>query len=185
MIVVGFLGAPGREGQLAQDIARQAAAAGARVEMVGVAAADETGDALLLELAAAGVGHATAVRSGADGLDAADLDLALNYLPEIRAIVLVGPDPSLIPAAAAESGWSGAGLVLVTTKDQPHDGATTDTPDTGDVPNAIVIEAPPSDPDGTFAGLVAALAVRLELGDDPKAAWQSTAAALAVDAVRG
>ena len=176
MIVVGFLGAPGRDGQLAQQIARQAAAAGARVEMVGVAASDETGDALLLELAAAGVGHATAVRSGADGLDAADLDLALNYLPDIRAIVLVGPDPSLIPAAAAESGWSGAGLVLVTSKAHPLD--------SGMAPQAVVIEAPPSDPDGTFAGLVAALAVRLELGDDPKAAWQSTAAALAVDAVR-
>jgi len=48
------------------------------------------GRAIALELAAAGVGHATVVRSGADSLDAADLDLALHYLPEIRAIVLVG-----------------------------------------------------------------------------------------------
>jgi hypothetical protein len=36
---------------------------------------------------------------------------------------------------------------------------------------------------GTFAGLVAALAVRLDAGEDPAAAWKSTADALAVDKV--
>src|SRR6185436_2632342 len=122
MIVVGFLGAAGRAGDLSLEVARRAAATGARVEMVGVAAPDADGDARLLELAAAGVGHATVVRSGADSLDAADLDLALHYLPEIRAIVLVGPDASLIAPAAAESSWSGAGLVLVSSK-----GAAPDT----------------------------------------------------------
>jgi hypothetical protein len=175
MIVVGFLGAAGRAGDLALEVARRAAATGARVEMVGVAAPDADGDARLLELAAAGVGHATVVRSGADSLDAADLDLALHYLPEIRAIVLVGPDASLIAPAAAESSWSGAGLVLVSSK-----GAA---PDTSAVPNAIVLEPPPSDPDGTFAGLVAALAARLDAGQDPAAAWKATASALAVDPV--
>jgi len=175
MIVVGFLGAAGRAGDLALEVARRAAATGARVEMVGVAAPDAAGDARLLELAAAGVGHATVVRSGADSLDAADLDLALHYLPEIRAIVLVGPDASLIAPAAAESSWSGAGLVLVSSK-----GAA---PDTSAVPNAIVLEPPPSDPDGTFAGLVAALAARLDAGQDPAAAWKATASALAVDPV--
>jgi len=175
MIVVGFLGAAGRAGDLALEVARRAAATGARVEMVGVAAPDAAGDARLVELAAAGVGHATVVRSGADSLDAADLDLALHYLPEIRAIVLVGPDTSLIAPAAAESSWSGAGLVLVSSK-----GAA---PDTSAVPNAIVLEPPPSDPDGTFAGLVAALAARLDAGQDPAAAWKATASALAVDPV--
>ena len=143
--------------------------------MVGVAASDETGDALLLELAAAGVGHATAVRSGADGLDAADLDLALNYLPDIRAIVLVDPDPALVPPAAAESGWSGAGLVIISSRAAGLD--------TGVAPRAIVLEPPASDPDGTFAGLVAALAARLDAGEDPAAAWKSTADALAVDKI--
>ena len=144
--------------------------------MVGVAAPDTAGDARLLELAAAGVGHATLVRSGADRLDAADLDLALHYLPEIRAIVLVGPDASLISPAAAESSWSGAGLVLVSSKGT--------APDTSAAPHAIVLEPPPSDPDGTFAGLVAALAVRLDAGQDPAAAWKATASSLAVDPVR-
>lgn len=175
MIVVGFLGAAGRDGELAFDVARQAAATGARVEMVGVAAPDTAGDERLIELAQAGIGHATVVRSGADSLDAADLDLALHYLPEIRAIVLVGPDGSLIAPATAEASWSGAGLVIVS--------SNADAPD-DDAAQAIVIEPPKRDPDGTFAGLVANLAVRLELGDDPRKAWQSTAASLAVDPVR-
>ena len=175
MIVIGFLGAPGKEGELALEVARRAAATGARVEMVGVAAPDASGDKRLLQLAAAGVGHATVVRSGATALDAADLDLALHYLPDIRAIVLVAPDASLVAPAAAESGWSGAGLVLVASK-----GAA---PDTSAAPQAIVLEPPATDPDGTFAGLVAALAVRLEAGDEAATAWRSTVAALAVDGV--
>jgi len=175
VIVVGFLGAAGRDGTLALEVARRAAATGARVEMVGVAPPDATGDARLLELAAAGVGHATVVRSGADRIDAADLDLALHYLPDIRAIVLVGADASLVAPAAAESGWSGAGLVLVSSKDT--------APDTGAVPQAIVLEPPATDPDGTFAGFVAALAARLDAGQDPAAAWRATASSLAVDPV--
>jgi len=175
VIVVGFLGWSGRDGDLAFEVARQAAATGARVEMVGVAAPDAEGDKRLLELAKAGVGHATVVRSGADGLDAADLDLALHYLPDIRSIVLVGPDAPLVIPAAAEASWSGAGLVIVASESASADAAAAS--------QAIVIEPPKRDPDGTFAGLVAALAVRLELGDDPKKAWQSTAAALAVDPV--
>ena len=175
MIVVGFLGAPGLDGELALEVARQAAATGARVEIVGVASPDAEGDKRILDLAKAGIGHATVVRSGADGLDAADLDLALHYLPDIRAIVLVEPDPSLIPPATAEAAWSGSGLVIVTSNPHSRDGDA--------APQAIVIEPPRRDPDGTFAGLVAALAVRLELGDDPKKAWQSTATSLAVDPV--
>jgi hypothetical protein len=51
------------------------------------------------------------------------------------------------------------------------------------VPQAIVLEPPRNDPDGTFAGLVAALAARLDAGQDPAAAWKATAGALAVDPV--
>ena len=176
MIVVGFLGAPGEDGKLALEVARQAAATGARVEMVGAAAPDAGGDERLLELAAAGVGHATVVRSGAASLDVADLDLAFRYLPEIRAIVLVAPDAALIPPAAAASGWSGAGLVLVAPQGAELDDVA---------PHAIVLEPPPVDRDGTFAGLVAQLATRLDTGEDPKTAWQSTVSTLAVDRVEG
>jgi hypothetical protein len=175
VIVLGFLGAAGEAGELALEAARRAAATGARIEMVGVAPPDATGDARLLELAAAGIGHATVVRSSADGLEAADLDLALRYLPDVRAIVLVAPDASLIAPAAAASGWSGAGLVIV--------GGVTPTLDAA--PQVIVIDPPAVDRDGTFAGLLAALAIRLDAGDDPKTAWQSTVDALAVDPVTG
>lgn len=173
MIVVGFLGAAGDPGKLALEIARRAAGMGARVEMVGVATPDAAGDARLIELASADIGHATVVRSAANGLEAADLDLALRYLPDVRAMVLVAPDASLIAPAAAASGWSGAGLVIVANEPRAIDAA----------PQAIVLDPPRVDRDGTFAGLVAALATRLDSGDDPTTAWQSTVSALAVDPV--
>ena len=177
MIVVGFVGATGRHGEMAVEVARRAAATGARVEMVGVAAPDADGDAVLVKLATAGIGHATVIRTGASGLEAADLDLALRYLPDIRAIVLIEPGPELLAPSAAASGWSGAGLVIVTPKESDTD------PETAVAPLAIVLEPPAADPDGTFAGLVAALAVRIDAGDDPATAWKSTTATLAVDAV--
>ena len=175
MIVVGFLGAAGRDGELAFEVARRAAATGARVEMVGSAAAGAEGDARLLALAEAGIGHATVIRSGADRLEAADLELALRYLPDVRAIVVMAPDRSLIPPAAAAAGWSGAGLVIVAPKP--------DGPDPSAAPNAIVLEPLSTDPDATFAGFVAALAVRLDAGDDPATAWNATTSSLAVDPV--
>jgi hypothetical protein len=177
VIVVGFLGAQGEDGTLAREIARRTAVTGARVEMVGAAPADPEGDKALLELAAADVGHATVIRSSANRLEPADLDLALRYLPDIHAIVLVAPDGSLIAPAAAASGWSGAGLVVVAR--DGGDAAAKAAPD------ATVLEPPAVDRDGTFAGLVAALAARLDAGDDPKTAWQSTVSALAVDPVSG
>jgi hypothetical protein len=187
VIVVGFLGAVGDPGKLALEVARRAAATGASVEMVGVAAPDAAGDARLVELAGAGIGHATVVRSSADRLEAADLDLALRYLPDVRAIVLVAPDASLVAPAAAGSGWSGAGLIIVagatdgpaTSADHPTEKA----PAIDSAPQAIVLDPPRVDRDGTFAGLVAALAIRLDAGDDPATAWQSTIDALAVDPV--
>ena len=151
--------------------------------MVGVAAPDAAGDARLVELASAGIGHATVVRSAANGLEAADVDLALRYLPEVRAIVFVAPDASLIAPAAAASGWSGAGLVIVA---DGSDGAATVSGEPRAIdaaPQAIVLDPPRVDRDGTFAGLVAALATRLDAGSDPTTAWQSTVNALAVDPV--
>ena len=184
MIVVGVLGAAGDPGKLALEIARRAAGTGAKVEMVGVATPDPAGDAGLVELASAGIGHATVVRSVADGLESADLDLALRYLPEVRAIVLVAPDPSLVAPAAAASGWSGAGLVIIANGSDGSAAASADPRTNDSAPQAIVLDPPRVDRDGTFAGLVAALATRLDAGDDPTTAWQSTVSTLAVDSVR-
>jgi len=177
VIVVGFLGAPGVAGERAVAIARRVAAMDARVEVVGVATPDLAGDATLLELAAAGVRHATVIRSFADGLEEADLDLALHYLPDIRAIVLVEPGAALVAPAAAASSWSEAGLVVV----GPVDAPTTAALDA--LGSAIVLDPPVTDPDDTFAGFVAALATRLDAGRPAADAWQETIAGLAADRV--
>jgi hypothetical protein len=176
VIVVGIL-APGPAGERAVAIARRAAASGARIEVVGVVAATPAGDAMLLELAAVDIGHATIIRSAAQGIEPADLDLALRYLPDVRAVVLVDPDASLLPVARAAAAWSGASLVVVA--------AAGEITDEAPGPEAIVLQPPASDPDGTFAGFVAALAARLDAGEEPTVAWRSTIDALAVDPVSG
>jgi hypothetical protein len=191
VIVVGFLGAPGPDGESAVEIARLAAATGARVEIVGIAPADAPGDALLVDLAAQGIGHATVIRSSADRLEPADLDLALRYLPDIRAIVLVRPAPELLPIASSAAAWAPAGLVVVGAQKGSGDGAhpraatppdsASPAPIDGGGASAIVLEPPDSDPDATFAGFVAAFAVRLDAGEPPEMAWRSTVGALAVD----
>ena len=172
MIVVGILGSGSA---MPADVARRAAT-GARTEVVGVAPANEMGDRQLAELAQAGVGHATVTRSGASAIEPADLDLALRYLPDIRAVVLVAPAAPLVSTAFAAVSWSGASLVMV----GPLDADTIALVDAASVP-PIVLEPPARDPDGAFAGLVAALATRLDAGEDPATAWQSTVATLAVD----
>ena len=179
MIVVGILGAPGRAGERALEIAQRAAATGARVEMAGVATPDLAGDDALLELAAADIGHATVVRSFAEGLEAADLDLALHYLPDIRAVVLVQPAAALIPPATAAASWSDAGLIVV----GPIDAETTAALE-AEAPSAIVLDPPGSDPDGTFSGFVAALAARLDHGEPSESALRATLTNLAVDPIR-
>ena len=202
MIVIGVLvpGAP-RATTIA-EIARRAAGTGARTEVVGVAPTGSVGDRQLFQLAAAGVGHATVTRSGVAGIEPADLELALRYLPDIRAIVLVDPGPLLLATASTASAWSGAPLIVVADTDEvtaptgaaPKSVAATELAAAASAGPAIslsgtehgatqpiVLRPPTADPDGAFAGLVAALAVRLEAGDDPAAAWQSTLRALAVD----
>ncbi len=148
------------------------------MEIVGVAAPDVAGDAALLELTAAGVGHASVIRSFAEGLDAADIDLALHYLPDIRAIVLVEPVASIVAPAAAAATWSDAGLIVV----GPLGPATARAIDAEGGP-AIVLEAPPADPDGTFSGFVATLASELESGRPASEAWRQTVSTLAADRI--
>jgi hypothetical protein len=193
VIVVGVL-APGADGARAVAIARAAAGTvsgmagmpgtpgtpGTRpgVELLGVTPPSAAGDASLIELASAGIGHATVIRSDATAIEPADLELALRYLPDVRAIVLVRPEAPLLSAAASAATWSGAGLVVV--------GPLTDA--AGAVVDAaallpIVLEPPERDPDDTFAGFVGALAARLDAGEPADAAWRSTLAGLAVDRV--
>jgi hypothetical protein len=176
IVVAGDLGLETEVPASAYAIATSAAALGATVEIVGVVGSDGPGDRMLLELAARGIGHAAVLRSPATGLEPADLDLALHYLPEIGVIVVVDTRGDLVSTAASAAAWSGAGLIVVTSSDDVS----------ALIPSsAFVLDPPASDPDSTFAGFVAALAGRLEKGVDPTAAWQATMADHAVDQVNG
>jgi hypothetical protein len=164
-------------------IARAASARAAAVPTAVPAAAAQlittvpvgaVGDHRLVELAEAGIGHAAALRSPAADLDPGDLQLALRYLPDVHVIVLAGDDPGLQTTAAEAAAWSNAALIVIRASSDPIDAVT---------PDAIVLEAPASDPDGAFAGVVAALAIRLDAGDAPSAAWRAVTAELGVDAV--
>jgi hypothetical protein len=182
VIVVGILTSAhaGRSaGVSLVEIARRAAASGARTEVVGVAPAGPVGDRQLLELATARVGHATITRSAALAIDAADLELALRYLPDVRCIVVVAPTAAMLATAIAASAWSGAGLLVIGPLDEDASAAIAAAPPGAGAP--IVLDPPARDPDGGFAGVVAALAVRLDAGEDPSSAWRTTVAALSLD----
>jgi len=178
VIVVGFLGP---ESGAVAEIARRAAATGAKVEVLGVVPGDATWDGQLFELARASVGHATVVRAGRSTLEPADLDLSLRYLPDIRCVVLVQPAARLIPTAVAGADFAGSPLVLIGPLDGEALAAIESRTDVARSAQPIVLEPPAQDPDGTFAGFVARLATRLDAGDAPEAAFRATVSALAVD----
>jgi hypothetical protein len=183
VIVVGLLA----ESPAVDEIARRAAAAGAKVELVGLVPGDAGWDRRLFELANAGVGHATVVRSARTSMEAADLELASRYLPDIRCVVLLQPPAALLPAAVAGADYAGAQLVIVGPLEPEALAALEGQAATAGEPGAsrppIVLEPRSSDPDGTFAGFVAALAVRLDAGDATDAAFATTATSLAIDEV--
>jgi hypothetical protein len=110
---------------------------------------------------------ASAVRADAnpDGLplDAADLELALRYLPDYRVVVLaVDLDSSALATVVGAAGWAGAHLIALVT----GAAASNDLP-----PDATVLERPATDPDGAFARVVAAYAAALDQGREPRAAF--------------
>jgi hypothetical protein len=164
----------------ARRVAERVAGAGSMVEIVAVVSGDSTGDRALLELRSAGVGHAAVLRSPAPDLEPADLDLALRYLPDIRAVVVVDEPPTVVAVAVAAAGWAAAGMVVVTGS---TGGADPGDDDLGE--RAIVLAAPAHDPDAAFAGFVAALAIRLADGETAADAWAGATAALGVEAVSG
>jgi hypothetical protein len=171
IVVAGDLAASGETSGAvpAAAIAGAAVAFGDRVEIVGVLSGDAAGDRRLIELAARGIGHAAVLRTGAARLEAADLELALRYLPEVGAIVLVEPGPELIAPAIAAASWSGAGLVIVSGRDVREP----------EVPEGVIVLAGPDrDPDDAFAGVVAKLASRIAAGGEATHAWRDTVAEL-------
>ena len=178
IVTCGALGGASGRGVSAAAVARRAAANGASVQVVGVLPEGPVADRLLLELAAEGIGHAAVLREPARDLEAADLDLALRYLPEVRVVVVVEMQSPVVAAAAERTQWSGAALIVLGRA--PGDGTAlpADLPD-----GVIVLEAPASDPDATFAGFVGAFAARLDAGATAADAWAATTHELAVDSV--
>lgn len=176
--VCGELSGGGTGGVSAAAVATRAAGAGATVQVIGVVADDPDGDRRLLQFAAAGVGHVAVLRGPARSLEAADVDLALRYLADLRVVVTVGLGAAVVEAAVERAAWAGASVITV---QRPGSGQGVEGRAFPD--GAIALEAPLSDPDGTFAGLVAALAARLDEGATPADAWTKTTRELAVDPV--
>jgi hypothetical protein len=181
---------------LAAGIAISAAAAGGGTQLVGRVGEDAAGESVLLDLARHGVGHAAVLRDparptaeipaadddavdgdpGASGdpppatstLEAADLKLAFDYLPEYSVIVVAERlAPASLRVAVDAAAWSGAALVVV---GRPDD--LTGLPD-----DATVLAAPDDgDPDGAFAAMVGTYAAGLDRGDEPKSAFEAAVA---------
>jgi hypothetical protein len=171
----------------AVGVARRCSEAGASVQVAGVVPDDPEGDRLLIDLAGLEIGHAAVLRGPARDLDAADVDLALRYLPDIRVIVVVALSPAVVRAASDHAGWSGAQLIMVQAPARRATAGADDRAAAADlasaVDEAIVLESPASDPDGTFAGFVGVLAARLDAGATAADAWAATTRELAVDPV--
>lgn len=183
-------------GGVAGRIAAEAAAAGARVELVAKVGDDPDGDALLLALVRAGVGHVAVLRDGvhrtprvdgedealdpahedvvgstrgggAPALEPADVALALRYLADYGVIVVVDPTVGIGAEAVAAADWAGARLVIVTITGSDAD--LSGLPD-----DAVVLAVEPDDgPTGADAvsARVGAFAAALDRGADPATAF--------------
>ena len=183
-------------------VALSAAGAGRAVQLVGRVGDDPTADAVVLDLARGGVGHVALLRDGTratpleppepDGtelddaddeaeltapdpqvaasgpaLEAADVDLGLRYLTEFAVLVIAEPVDGATSAVVAEAaGWGDARLIVILPRDAPvPDGLPTD---------AVVFEAPETDPDGIFATLVGHFAAGLDDGVEPQTAFRDS-----------
>jgi hypothetical protein len=113
----------------------------------------------------------TSVRSGDQAtLDPDDVGLALRYLDDYRVIVVADPLSRAGLAMAAEAAAYGGARLVAIVAGGGRDEALPE--------GAIVIEAPPHDPDGIFARTVGTLAVALDGGSDPAAALATAVGSL-------
>ncbi len=164
-------------------IARAAVAAGARVEVVGAIPDDAAGDALVVGLARGGIGHAALLRQPvpvvpegippADTrwvrLDAADVELGLEYILEFGVLVLAEPlDPAAEAAALDAAAWRGAQVIAVLPAGV--------TPGQRLASTATVVVAPDED-GGAFAEMLGRYAAELDRGSSPAEGLGRAAAA--------
>jgi sugar/nucleoside kinase (ribokinase family) len=174
--------ASARPAGLVASIAVAAAAAGARVELVGTIGDDDDGDALTVGLSRSGVGHAALLRDPAGRtprvqepetpmprLEAADIELGLRYHSEYRVLVLAEPLPEDAERAALDAAsFQGAAVVAVVS----HDREASDRLGAA----GTVLQAP-ADSDRVFTDLVGRYAAALDAGQDAAVAFNAARAA--------
>jgi hypothetical protein len=97
-------------------------------------------------------------------LDAADVELALRYLPDYTTVVVAEPQPDAVVSIVVDAAaFAGAALLLVV--DRAADGSAPPA-------SAVVFEAPGADPDGAFATMLGELAAAIDRGTPVAAAFR-------------
>lgn len=101
-------------------------------------------------------------------LEAADVGLALRYLPEIAVIVSVHLPPDVLAEAAAAAGWAETSLlVIVPADDTPLDG----------LPERAVTLAAADEDESAVGAAIGRYAAALDRGEPADAAYDSLIAA--------
>lgn len=101
-------------------------------------------------------------------LEAADVGLALRYLPEIAVIVAIHLPPDVLAEAAAAAGWAETSLlVIVPTDDTPPDG----------LPERAVTLAAADEDESAVGAAIGRYAAALDRGEPADAAYDTLIAA--------
>ena len=167
-----------RPAGLAVEIARAAAAAGRKVELVGSIGDDAIGNAVVVGLDRAGVGHAALLRDPSaptpragerapaavrpPRLERADVELGLGYVVDYGVLVLAEPLPPEVEAAALDAAaFRDASVVAVVAPGGRVSGRLAGT--------ATVLEAPRGTSEA-FAQAVGRFAAGLDAGAEPREA---------------
>lgn len=193
-------GAQPRFGGRTAETAAAAARAGGRVEIVGKVGEDDAGDALLLALARAGIGHVALLRDPSHPtpvVQAVQPHTSTSPIDEPSSTPTIVPaDPSARPTLEPADvdlalRYLSDYRVVVVAEPQP-DGVIAKAADAAAYagadlvvvvepgrsgghdlpPDAIVFEAPPDDPEGAFAEMLGQLAAALDRGAAPKEAFR-------------
>jgi sugar/nucleoside kinase (ribokinase family) len=178
-------------GGLAAEIAMSIGRAGEGVEIVGSIGDDPEGDRVVVDLDAAGVGHAALLRDPAartptfiraDGqalprLEAADVELGLRYVPECRVLVIAAVlDADALSKTLESAQYHGAAVIMVAPAGTIDAEALSDEvtllerPQPEDEEDAQDESAIAAD-DAAFGAFVAEYAVRLGRGEPPSEAF--------------
>ncbi len=177
--------APAAEGLagMGAAIALASAREGVRTELVGSVGDDPEGDRAIVLLGRAGVGHAALLRdpaghtplAGKDRgplprLEAADIELGLGYLADIRVLILAEPlPPDGAAAALTAAAYHGASVIAIVPSGSSEPAAG-GVPELGPTAPRFDLEAPRGEI-APFAEMVGRLAAGLARGDEPALAF--------------